>query len=236
MTARTPEGALIRRIRLMTWNVRSLRDDRSAVVAVLRRCAPDVVLVQEVPRFLRVRSRLAALARESDLVVASGGAPAAGVAILTSLRIAVHEHRQVELPRTRGLHRRGISVAELSFGDTRFSAASVHLGLDHAERLRHVAAIKDLLGDEAGVPVVVGGDLNEVAGDPAWSLLGEGVRDVGALGDLATFPAIAPRRRIDALFMPLDWAAQLVSPTEMVDDALLIRATDHRPVIVDVVD
>ena len=79
-----------RPLRLMTWNVRSLRDDRSSVVRVIQRCAPDVLFVQEAPRFFRARSKLAALARESGMVVACGGRPAAGVAILVDAPL-VHE-------------------------------------------------------------------------------------------------------------------------------------------------
>ena len=81
-------GEMDHPLRLMTWNVRSLRDDRDAVVGVLRRAAPDVLFVQEAPRFFRARSKLAALARESDLVVVCGGQPAAGVAILSNLRMS----------------------------------------------------------------------------------------------------------------------------------------------------
>ena len=220
----------------MTWNLRSLRDDRGAVVAALRHCAPDVVCVQEAPRFLRARSRLAALARESGLVVASGGAPESGVAILTSLRIDVDQPRKVDLPRTAGLHRRAVSLVRLSLGGRRFLAASIHLGLDRAERLRHAAMIKDLLVQAPGGVTVVAGDLNETARGPAWALLGEGLTDTGAPADLPTFPARAPRRRIDTVFVPMQWATKSISAGEIVDDALLVRATDHLPVVVDVVD
>ena len=89
-----------RPLRLMTWNLRSLRDDRGAVVRVMRACAPDVLFVQEAPRFFRAQSRLAALARESGMVVAAGGKPAAGVALLTTLRVDVDAPASVWLSRT----------------------------------------------------------------------------------------------------------------------------------------
>ena len=72
----------MRLLRLMSWNVRSLRDDRRAVVTVIKECGPDVLFVQEAPRFLRAQTTLAALARESGLVVAAGGLPAASFALL----------------------------------------------------------------------------------------------------------------------------------------------------------
>ena len=61
-------------LRVLTYNVRSMRDDRSALGRVISSAAPDVVLVQEAPRFARWRSLCAQLARMSGLVVVSGGA------------------------------------------------------------------------------------------------------------------------------------------------------------------
>jgi endonuclease/exonuclease/phosphatase family metal-dependent hydrolase len=43
-------------LRVLTWNVRSLRDDVEAIGEVVRGCEPDVVAVQEAPRFARWRS------------------------------------------------------------------------------------------------------------------------------------------------------------------------------------
>jgi endonuclease/exonuclease/phosphatase family metal-dependent hydrolase len=57
---------------------------------------------------------------------------------------------------------------------------------------------------------------------------------VGADLDERTFPASRPRHRIDAILVPDEWAATAISPLEMVDESDLLVATDHRPVIVDV--
>src|SRR4051812_31802072 len=119
----------------MTWNVRSLRDDRAALVRVLEQCAPDVLFVEEAPRFLRAQSKLAALAREAGLVVAAGGRPAAGVALLTTMRMKVDAPQSHLLTKTSGLHQRGVALVDLTLGPHQFLAASVHLGLDAAERL-----------------------------------------------------------------------------------------------------
>jgi len=73
-------------LRLLSYNVRSLRDDADAVGDVIRGCAVDVVAVQEAPRFLRWRSKRAALARKSGLVVASAHRPG-GLTVLTSMRL-----------------------------------------------------------------------------------------------------------------------------------------------------
>ena len=52
-------------VRVLSYNVRSLRDDPAAVARVVRACAPDLVLVQEAPRFFRWRKPLGRLAAEA---------------------------------------------------------------------------------------------------------------------------------------------------------------------------
>ena len=219
----------------MTWNLRSLRDDRDAVVRCIRGCAPDVLFVQEAPRFLRARSRLAALARESGLVVAASGRPAAALAILTTLRIDVDAAASYQLSKTPGLHSRGVAVAQLSLGANRFTAASVHLGLKGDERQRHASEVLHLLAKNPEHPAVIAGDFNERSDGPAWQAIGANRTDVGAAADLPTFSASDPRRRIDTIFTPEPWSVVPISPLEILDESDLIRATDHRPVIVDVV-
>ncbi|MET0712639.1 MAG: endonuclease/exonuclease/phosphatase family protein, partial [Jiangellaceae bacterium] len=43
-------------LRVVTYNVRSLRDDRDALVRVIRGLSADVVCMQEAPRRLRWRA------------------------------------------------------------------------------------------------------------------------------------------------------------------------------------
>jgi endonuclease/exonuclease/phosphatase family metal-dependent hydrolase len=216
----------------MTWNVRSLRDDRKAVVRIIRICAPDVLFVQEAPRFLRAQSKLAALAREAGLVVAAGGRPAAGVALLTTLRVGVDYPASRLLSKTPRLHQRGLASAQLTVGGISFAAASLHLGLDAPERQRHATEILRTLGSG---PTVMAGDFNERSPNPAWQSLAAGRQDVGAVQDLPTFSTADPRRRIDSLLVPTDWHVTPVSPLEILDESDLRAATDHRPVIADVV-
>lgn len=229
-----PLGPRSRRpLRVMTWNIRSLRDDRSAVVRVVQTFAPDLLLLQEVPRFVRARSRLAALARESGLVVAAGAGRE--VAVLTTLRLNVADSQTVELSSTRGLHRRWVAMARLSFPDVEVAVAAVHLGLDAAERLRHVAEIRTELANFGGTDVLVGGDLNESADSRAWGTLNEGLTDAGAKSAEPTYPAADPRQRIDTIFAPLAWQLRTVTAVDVGCDADIVRASDHRPLVVDVV-
>lgn len=223
-----------RPLRLMSWNVRSLRDDKQAVAETIRALNPDVLFVQEAPRFLRARSKLAALAREAGLVIACGGKSAAGVALLVDLRVDVDDVREILLPKSPGLHQRGLAMATVSLGARRFVAGSIHLGLQPQERLRHASAVAKALNKAGLAETVVSGDLNETASGSAWQLLAKDRDDTGKAAGAKTFPSRAPRRRIDTILVPTAWQVTSVSPTEIVSESTLIRATDHRPVVVDV--
>ena len=54
---------------VVTYNVRGLRDDLAALQRVVRGSRPHVLLVQEAPKFFRVRARAADLARRLGMVV-----------------------------------------------------------------------------------------------------------------------------------------------------------------------
>ena len=181
-------------MRVMTWNVRSLRDDADGVARVLRAAAPDVVLVQEAPRLWRWRSANARLARQAGLVVVTGGRPAAGNLLLCSLRVRVVSSREVLLPKRPGLHRRGYVSAVLEVDGRRLSVLGTHLDLDGDARLDSAQRIREQAYD------VIGADVNEEPGGPAWTALSAGLTDVAA-GLGPTFSVANPRRRIDGLFV-----------------------------------
>ena len=67
-----PDGSAV--VRVLSYNIRSMRDDTGALARVISACAPDLVLVQEAPRFFRWRKKLARLAAASGQVILSGGA------------------------------------------------------------------------------------------------------------------------------------------------------------------
>src|SRR4051812_22979956 len=123
-------------LRLLSYNVRSLRDDADAVSAVIRACAPDVVAVQEAPRFLRWRSKRAALARRSGLVVATANRPG-GLMVMTSIRARVRETGFVLLPKTPKLHQRAVCSALVELDGAAWSISSLHLSLSDDERWQH---------------------------------------------------------------------------------------------------
>ena len=98
-------------LRVVSYNVHGLRDDRGALVEVVRDLDPDVLIVQEAPRRLRWRTRCAHLAHDLDLVYVTGGAPSLGNVIMTSLRVRAMDSWAIRYPLTPGRHLRGAAFA-----------------------------------------------------------------------------------------------------------------------------
>ncbi|MFJ7154731.1 endonuclease/exonuclease/phosphatase family protein [Streptomyces sp. NPDC101118] len=224
-------------IRVLSYNVRSMRDDEDALARVIRACAPDLVFVQEAPRFFRWRKHAARLAAKTDLVVLGGGATAAGPLLLCSLRAFVERAEDVLLPLTPGTHRRGFATAVVRFGGARVGVVSAHLSLHREERQAQAGLLLDRLR-ELDVPyAVAAGDLNEGPEGSAFGLLAAELQDCRAVrpwGAEATFPAGRPERRIDAVFASkgvevLGCGVPVGLPG--VSAADLAGATDHLPVL-----
>lgn len=219
-------------LRVVSYNIHSQRDDRAALAAVVRAAAPDVLIVQEAPRRFWWRQRCATLAASFGLVVAAGGLPSLGNLLLTSLRVRVLGTRCQRYPLTPGRHMRGAAYADCRVGDARFLLAGSHLSTDPAERPAQAAAFKRQLA-AADAPVVVGVDLNEGSDGPAWQAVADGLTDVAAAAgraDRHTYPCAGPRVRIDALFV--DPRITVVN-YEVVDTPLARRASDHFPILAD---
>ncbi|MFI2782291.1 endonuclease/exonuclease/phosphatase family protein [Streptomyces sp. ALB3] len=230
-----PDGSAV--IRVLSYNVRSLRDDTEALARVIRACAPDLVCVQEAPRFFRWRKAAARLAAATDLVVLSGGATAAGPLLLCSLRATVERTEDVLLPLTPGLHRRGLATAVVRIAGARIGVLSCHLSLQREERQAQAGMLLERI-DAMDVPhAVVAGDLNDVPEGSAFRRLSGRLQDcrtVRPWGGELTFPPDAPRKRIDAVFAT--GGIEVLGcgvPTGLpgVTGADLRAATDHLPVL-----
>lgn len=222
-------------LRLLIYNVRSMRDDRDALGRVIRSAEADVALIQESPRFLRWRSLCAQLARRGNLVVVSGGRPAGSNLILSALGVDVISHAEVLFSRDPRLHQRGTAIAVLSKEGARFAVAGIHLDLVEDPRLRHVDELEQALRRHVppDVPVIVGGDVNDVPGSATWQALTRERQDAFAVagqGDGLTSSAIEPRRRIDAAFVD---PRITVTGTHVITGPDVEIATDHRPVVVE---
>lgn len=220
-------------LRLMTYNVRSMRDDRAALARVIRSAQPDVVLVQESPRFARWRSLCAELARTSNLVVVSGGRRAGSNLIMSTLGVDVVATHDVLFSKRPRLHQRGTAIAQLNYRGSSFAVAGVHLSLDAAERAVHVGELDAALARlvPADIPVIVAGDINDVPGSPVWSTLAVERADVfAAAAHPLTAPAKAPAKTIDGVFVD---RRITVAGARVHNPADTLVASDHLPVLVE---
>ena len=214
-------------LRVMSYNVHGLSDDRAALIELVRELAPDVLVVQEAPRRFRWRHKCAALADDAGLVVAAGGLPALGNLVLVSMRVKVHETWCMRYPLTPGRHLRGAAFVRGSVRGGRFTVSGSHLATDPAERPAQAALWKDALDAIEG-PVIAAGDLNEGPGGGAWRTVEDGLVSSGA--GRFTFPATLPARLIDGLFVTPDIT---IEKYEVVESDLARRASDHLPVLAD---
>ncbi|MFC7842200.1 endonuclease/exonuclease/phosphatase family protein [Streptomyces sp. NPDC057382] len=230
-----PDGSAV--IRVLGYNIRSLRDDTDALVRVIRACEPDLVLLQEAPRFFRWRKKLARLARACDLVIVTGGATTTGPAILGSLRVGVERTEDILLPPTPGLHRRGFATAVVRIAGTRLGVLSCHLSLQKDERYAQSGMLLDRLARMGVEHMIAGGDLNERPEGPAFRRLAGRLTDCRAAapwGGEHTWTPADPHDRIDAIFATDGievLGCGVPSALPGVTDADLRAATDHLPVL-----
>ncbi|MFF8834683.1 endonuclease/exonuclease/phosphatase family protein [Streptomyces sp. NPDC015130] len=227
-----PDGSAV--LRVLSYNVRSMRDDEDALARVIRACAPDLVFVQEAPRFFRWRKHAARLAAKSELVMLSGGATAAGPMLLCSLRATVERTEDVLLPLTPGLHRRGLATAVVRFAGARVGVISCHLSLRKDERYAQAGMVLDRVAALGTPHALVAGDLNERPGGPAFTRLATELRDgwtVSPWGGEHTSTPADPHQRIDAILATpgVEFLGCGVPPH--LDPEDLRTATDHLPVL-----
>ncbi|MFE6827645.1 endonuclease/exonuclease/phosphatase family protein [Streptomyces sp. NPDC057690] len=230
-----PDGSAV--IRVLSYNIRSLRDDTGALARVITACAPDLTLVQEAPRFFRWRKKLARLAAASGQVILTGGGTAAGPAVLCSLRATVERTEDVLLPLTPGEHRRGLATAVVRFAGARLGVVGCHLGLTAAERYEQAGMLLDRLAGMGVEHAVAGGDINESPGGRTFGRLATVLQDCRAAapwGAEDSFPSSGPNRRIDGIFVTkgvevLGCGVPIGLPGVTGSD--LRAATDHLPVL-----
>ncbi|GHB36609.1 hypothetical protein GCM10010331_25040 [Streptomyces xanthochromogenes] len=229
------DGSVI--VRVLSYNVRSMRDDTAALARVIEACRPDVVCVQEAPRFFRWRKAAARLARASGLVYVSGGATASGPMILSSLRAHVERTEDVLLPRTPGLHQRGFATAVLRFGRARLGVLSCHLSVEDWERYGQGRLLLDQLSAMDVPYAVAAGDLNDRPDGRTFGLLADALQDGWATkpwGREHTTRLGDPLQRIDVVLASegvevLGCGVPMGLPR--VSERDLRAATDHLPVL-----
>jgi endonuclease/exonuclease/phosphatase family metal-dependent hydrolase len=220
-------------LRLLTYNVRSMRDDRAALGRVISSAEADVVCIQEAPRFLRWRSLCAELARRSGLVVVTGGRTAAAQLILSNLRVDVLDRHDVKFSKDRRLHQRGTAIAVLRLSGATFAVAGTHLDLVEAPRLRHIGELNRAVARyvPADVPTFVAGDMNDRPGSRTWDALVADRTDAFAaagVGSAFTSSAVNPHQRIDGIFVD---HRITVRQARVIDHPDVKIASDHLPVL-----
>jgi endonuclease/exonuclease/phosphatase family metal-dependent hydrolase len=218
------------RMRVASYNLKDFTLDRHAAARVVRALDPDVLCLQEVPRRLFAPWRVSAFAAEARMYWSGQHRGSGGTTIFTSLRVQVEQSRHHRLEVAALQRTRGYAVMTVALpGHQPVVVASVHLGLDAAERERHAGRILRTLS--GGGPVMLAGDLNEAQSVRAWGLFAAPLR-VASPPD-PTFPASSPRTVLDVIFASPEICV-LPHPEVPLDEQDLVAASDHRPTWVDV--
>jgi endonuclease/exonuclease/phosphatase family metal-dependent hydrolase len=233
------------RLRVVGYNVRDLLGDQAAVARVVRACRPDVLCLQEAPRRPGTLHRTARLVRDTGLRLVAGGRRSGGTAVLAAAWLDVVTADVIRLPVAHlWTRRRGYAVAQVRLPDgAQLTVASVHLPLGPADRVDHSNRVRAHLEELAAGPVVVCGDLNEPPDGPSWTALGPLVRDPvathpadPAVADAPTYPARAPRHRIDGVLVSEGvqvLALRPAGPEDGLSTDDLVAASDHLPLVAD---
>ena len=239
------------KIRILTYNIHKCiggmdrRYDPARVRDTIAHYDPDVALLQEVDQYAKRSNHDRQVDVLGDMLgyrhrtyfpnvqVRSGGEY--GNAILS--RFPLSDTRNIDL--TVGKRkRRSVLHAQyrVRLGNGRRSRTvhvfNMHLGLSGKERKIQLQKFLDshpFSGFHERTPIIVAGDLNDV-----WGSLGKLLRPVGFRGmnpPLRTFPAYAPMRALDSVYVRGDIELEKVQRARL---ALARRASDHLPLIADV--
>ncbi|MGA8047740.1 MAG: endonuclease/exonuclease/phosphatase family protein [Dermatophilaceae bacterium] len=226
-------------LRIAGYNTRDFLDDRRAAARVVRAIAPDVLCLQEVPRHPFSGWRVRRFAQECGMSWPGGHRGGGGTTVLTGDRVTTVGARHTRLTVALLTRSRGYAVVRVRPAGRPDAAlltvASVHLSLHAGERHVHTRTILDDVVEAAGGPnrIVLAGDLNEHrSAGGVWRLLESRLRLVSP--EAPTYPARRPRAALDVILAAPD-VEVLPHPRIVLDEDDLIRASDHRPVWVDVI-
>jgi endonuclease/exonuclease/phosphatase family metal-dependent hydrolase len=248
--APAPSPAPAREVTVMVYNIRAGKDvggseNLSRVAELVRSTGADLVLLQEVDRNTQrsgPADQPATLARLTGYSVAFGRTIRFqggdfGIALLSRWPI----QRDTLIPllvtappgrTTEGREQRGVLLAVVDAPGGPLAVLTTHL--DHTGedvwRLQEIATVLRAArtAGEQGMPILIGGDLNARPESAVHGeLRGAGFRDAwegcGA-GDAMTFPAHAPDRRIDYLYVSGETRC-------VTAEVLPGQASDHRPLL-----
>jgi endonuclease/exonuclease/phosphatase family metal-dependent hydrolase len=203
-------------VRVLCYDVNGLRGDRGAMDAMVRELAPDVVIVQGAPRRVRWRTRCADMADRFGLVYAGGGEPSLGNVVLVSMRVSVREVRYVQYPLVAGQLFRGAILARCAVAGMPFVVAGSQFAAVPGQRHTQAAILAAVLSDVDDL-LVLGADVNEEVGGPAWRILADGRSVAGSAGGAT----IVVDSRVE------------VGECHVVDTPEARRASTHLPLVAD---
>ncbi len=237
------------RLRVLSYNIhkciggidRRYQPDR--IVATIAHYNPDIVMLQEVDAgalrssehdqtdmlgdALGLRHR----AWFPNVSLRSGGAYGNAVLSRYPCRQALNLDLSLERRKARSVLHAVVRVRVGAAART-VHVFNLHLGLRQEERRRQLVRFLDshpFAHMHARTPVIVGGDFNDVYGTLGGRMLvPAGFRAMPS--SPRTFPAFAPLRPLDALFVRGDVQIRRVARGEI---AMARRASDHLPLIVD---
>jgi endonuclease/exonuclease/phosphatase family metal-dependent hydrolase len=238
---------------LLTYNIHKCiggvdrRYDPSRIVGVIAYYQPDIVLLQEVDQYAKRSNEDRQVDSCGDALslrhrtyfpnVRVRGGGAYGNAILSRFPLTETANIDVTIPPKK---RRSILHARYRVrlkGPRREHSRTVHVynmhlglsGLERKMQLRRFLESHPFVGLHHRTPVIVAGDFNDV-----WGTLGKkllvpaGFRTLHL--PLRTFPAYAPIRALDSIYVRGDVRILGVHRSRM---ALAKRASDHLPLIAD---
>lgn len=228
MPGTTPRSAL----RIASYNLRGLKDDAGAAASVVRAINPDVLLLQEVPRYPGSSYAISSFARACGLLWSGRTRLVSGTSLMTGLRVRSTDSQDRRLPVGLRENPRSYTVAAVTrTGGTPVTVVSVHLSLVADQRVDHIRQVlAEIAAHVPDQPLVIGGDLNEDRDGTAWGTLAGHLEEVS--DERATFPAAGPSRRIDAIFARGHSSVTTGDPA-VLEGMPLAEATDHLPVWVD---
>jgi hypothetical protein len=145
-------------IRVVTWDLGSVRTEDAQIAAVLREVRPDLAGLQGVPAGLRWRSRTAALARRAEMLTAGGGPACSGNLVLGSVRVHVFGTQQTMSGGQAAPSDIAVAVAEVS--GVRVVLCATRLGASSPDRTRRAAELVHRLRS-------FGGDHQILCAEPA---------------------------------------------------------------------
>jgi len=203
---------------VLSYNVRSARggaerpeyrdENLEALVAMIAEFAPDVVMLQELDRGVERSNRV----DQFDFIVERTGMAGRfartvdyqggrfGIALLT--RHAPVSYDEVRIPRLGGKEPRALQHMRIRLADgTEVDLFNTHIDPRLISRDQQIAIVLDEATARRGERAVLGGDFNATPRADSIREILSSWQDAAAGGaGLPTFPARAPRVRVDYLF------------------------------------